>query len=267
MVSSATASRRRLLPLSVALALLASLAFVGPSAAADPVAGQAALPAASAGKPFRVNLYRDGDFVSQTNLVQCVGTSMQMMINMIRARDDRSAKWQLQLQKLARRYRPRFYNGTEMDGQTRQRRGASVRGWAFGLTKLGFGPYRVTSGSTLQEAVRMGVVAMRRTGRPVGLLMWRGRHAWVMSGFEATGDPLTDPEARITHVYVQDPLYPRISSVWGRSPAPNTKLTLRQLGREFLPRRSNMGGTGGRFTIVMPYPALRPVSPHLNGHA
>jgi hypothetical protein len=110
----------------------------------------------------------------------------------------------------------------------------------------------------------MAAVAIRRTGRPVGLLMWRGRHAWVMSGFEATGDPLTERDARVTHVYVQDPLYPRTSSVWGRSPAPNTKLSLSQLAGDFLPRRSNLGGTGGRFTIVMPFPDLRPLDRRLH---
>jgi hypothetical protein len=65
-------------------------------------------------------------------------------------------------------------------------------------------------------------------------------------------------------VYVQDPLYPRISSVWGRSPAPNSRLTLKQLGQDFLPRRSRMGNTGGRYTIVMPYPDLRPFDRRLH---
>jgi hypothetical protein len=258
MVHSATASPRRLLPLALAAALVASLTVVAPVAAVDPVAGQPVALGEAAPKPFRLNLYRKGDFVSQTNLVQCVGTSMQMMINMMRAKDDRTAGWQLELQNLARRYSARNWDGTEANGQVRQRRGASVRGWAFGLNKLGFGPYKVTSGATIEDAVRMAAIAMRQTGRPVGLLVWRGRHAWVMSGFESIGDPLTDADARITHVYVQDPLYPRTSSVWGKSPAPNTRLTLRQLGADFLPRRSRMGNTGGRFTIVAPYAELRP---------
>ncbi len=247
---------------SVALSVLAA-----PTAtAANPVPGVPTAPPGEAATPFRVNLFVKGDFVSQTNTVQCVGTSMQMMINMMRPKNDRSAGWQLELQQLARRYSSRNWDGTESNGHVRQRRGASVRGWAFGLSKLGFGPYRVTSGSTLEEAIHMAAVAIRRTGRPVGLLMWRGRHAWVMNGFEATGDPLNDPDARITHVYVLDPLYPRTSSVWGKSPAPNSKLSLGQLGTEFLPRRSNMGGTGGRFTIVMPYPDARPVDRRLNVH-
>jgi hypothetical protein len=259
MLSSATSLRARLMPLLVGAALVASLTLVAPVAATEPLPGQPVALGEAAAKPFGMNVYRKGDFVSQTNLVQCVGTSMQMMINMIRAKDDRSAGWQLELQNLARRYSARNWDGTEANGQVRQRRGASVRGWAFGLNKLGFGPYRVTSGATIEEAVQMAAVAIRRTGRPVGLLVWRGRHAWVMSGFEATGDPLTDDTARVTHVYVQDPLYPRISSVWGRSPAPNTKLSIRQLGEDFLARRSRSGNTGGRWTIVMPFAELRAV--------
>lgn len=245
MVRSAPLARRLLLAL-IAVALLGPAVLVAPVAAADPA------PAAAA-KPFRMNVYRDGDFVSQTNLVQCVGASMQMMLNMMRPKDNRSAAYQLELQNLARKWSPRFANGTEANGQVRQRRGASSRGWAFGLTKLGYGRYRVTSGATLEEAVTGAAIAMRKTGRPVGLLVWRGAHAWVMSGFEATGDVLRDPTARVTHVYVQDPLFPRVSSVWGRSPKPNTRLTLEQMGRPYVPWRPNStNGMAGRFVFVEP---------------
>ena len=48
--------------------------------------------------------------------------------------------------------------------------------------------------------------AIERTGAPVGLLVWRGRHAWVMSGFEATKD-LSDG-GKVTSVTIYDPLYP-----------------------------------------------------------
>jgi hypothetical protein len=192
---------------------------------------------------------------------------MQMMLNMMRPRDDRSAAWQLELQNLARRYSARNWDGTEANGQVRQRRGASVRGWAFGLSRLGFGPYRVTSGATVEEAVLRAAIAMRKTGRPVGLLVWRGRHAWVMSGFEATADPLTNREAEITHVFVQDPLYPRTSSVWGKSPSPNTRLTIEQLAQDFVARRrSSNFGMGGRWVIVMPYPEGRSVDRRLHVH-
>ena len=222
------------------------------SAAEPPPAGAAAEPAAPAG-PFRIDLYRPGDFVSQTNVVQCVGASMQMMLNMMRPVDDTTAEYQLRLQNLARRWSPRNFPGTEPNAPQRPRRGASSRGWAFGLTRLGFGPYRVTSATTMAEAVRWSAVAMRRTGRPVGLLVWQGAHAWVMSGFEATGDPLTDPTAEITHVVVQDPFYPRVSRAWGRSPEPGSKLTLAALDDDFVPwRPGRSNAMSGRFVIVMP---------------
>ena len=45
----------------------------------------------------------------------------------------------------------------------------------------------------------MAARAMESTGRPVGLLVWRGRHAWVMSGFKATKDPFK-AGARVTEL-------------------------------------------------------------------
>jgi hypothetical protein len=93
--------------------------------------------------------------------------------------------------------------------------------------------------------------------------MWRGRHAWVMSGFRATADPRRTQNFRVTAVNVLDPLYPATSSTWGRSPAPNALLSISQLGRQFVERRTLGGPTslissararslGGRFVIVMP---------------
>jgi hypothetical protein len=126
MTSSATSRRTRLLSLALTTALAASVMAVVPaSAASGPSASSTAAPAKAptAAKPFRLNLYRDGDFVGQTNLVQCVGASMQMMLNMMRPANDRSSKWQLQLQQLARHYSPRRNEAMNAVGQVRQRRG------------------------------------------------------------------------------------------------------------------------------------------------
>jgi hypothetical protein len=171
---------------------------------------------------------------------------MQMMLNMIRPGADRSASTQLKLQKLAREW-----SGQRPDGS--QRRGASVRGWAAGLTILGAGPYQVVGLPTIEEALLTAARAMRATGRPVGLLVWRGRHAWVMSGFQATDDLLRDG-TRITAAIVEDPLYPHGSSAWGRSPKPGEALTVSKLGRQFVPRRlSSSYGLGGMYVLVLPY--------------
>jgi hypothetical protein len=211
--------------------------------------GVAAAPASAAVKPYRLDLGVRADFVAQTNFVQCVGASMQMMLNMIRDRDDRTAATQLELQRLAR-----ARSGQRPDGMERQ--GASVRGWAAGLNLLGAGPYRLVGTDTIDEALLAAARAMRLTGKPVGLLMWRGRHAWVMSGFRATGDPLA-LGTRVTGAIVEDPLYPHGSSVWGPSPAPGTTLSVAELGRQYVPRRSSsrwgMQYLSGKYVLVLPY--------------
>ena len=96
--------------------------------------------------------------------------------------------------------------------------------------------------------------AIRHTGRPVGLLVWGGKHAWVMSGYRATADPLTTQNFRVTDAYVMDPLYPATNATWGRAPAPGTRLTISQLGQDFVKRthRSRQSELGGPFVIVMP---------------
>jgi hypothetical protein len=208
------------------------------------------VPTATAATPktFRLDLGARSDYVAQTNLVQCVGASMQMMINMSRPGADRSASTQLKLQKLAR-----AWSGPSRTG--RQRQGASVRGWAFGLRMVGAGPYRVVGLKTIQEAMLTAAKAMRKTGRPVGLLVWRGRHAWVMSGFRATRDPLLRG-AKVTSAIVEDPLYPYGgSTVWGPSPAPGSTLSIRELGRQFVPRRrsSRLSTLAGMYVLVLPF--------------
>src|SRR6185503_18109988 len=140
--------------------------------------GVAATPTTASVKPYRLDLGARSDSVAQTNFVQCVGASMQMMLNMICNQNDRTAATQLELQQLARQR-----SGNRPDGLERQ--GASVRGWAAGLNILGAGPYRLVGTDTIDEALLTAARAMRQTGKPVGLLMWRGRHAWVMSGFRA----------------------------------------------------------------------------------
>ncbi len=240
----ACARRHTLRPLlALALALAGLLASFAPAEAAG---------------SYSLNLFRSGDFVRQTNLVQCVGASMQMMINIVAPSNDRTAATQLELQTVARSY-------SSLIGPNRVRRGASVWGWAAGLSQLGYGPYQVVGFPTIDAALHAAARAIRFTGEPVGLLVWRGRHAWVMSGFRATADPRSTDIFRVTDAYVLDPLYPATSSTWGVSPAPGSRLSVATLGQDFVPRRygqqlttSTRSSTlGGPYVIVMPVAPLR----------
>jgi hypothetical protein len=238
--------RHRRRPLLLVLSALLGLQLVAVAPAAP----------AGAAEAFRLDLASKGDFVAQTNFVQCVGASMQMMLNIIEPGRDRTARTQRRLQQLAREW-----SGSRPDG--RQRQGASVRGWATGLNILGAGPYKLVGEESLDAALRTAARAIAETGKPVGLLVWRGRHAWVMTGFQATGDPLATSDYRVTRAIVMDPLYPYGSSVWGPSPRPGQAITPAVLGRQFVPRRMgswSSGGPGGmpsqlggKYVLVLPY--------------
>jgi hypothetical protein len=246
-------ARRGILRLLAGSALAAAVALAG----AVPVAAPT-----SAADRYQVDVARRADFVPQTNFVQCVGASLQMMINMIEPGRDRSAKEQLRLQKLARKMSP-----ARRDGSIRQ--GASVRGWVKVLHREVNQPYRLVGTDTLNQAVKLAARAIEKTGAPVGLLVWRGRHAWVMSGFEATKD-LSDG-GKVTSVTIYDPLYPFGDDFWGPSPRPGVPISVRALGRQFVPRRTGNNNNfqttlqqayptlSGKYVLVLPYVPHAPI--------
>ena len=237
------------------LRLLGGLGLAG-------IVGLAGVAPVTAADRYEVDVARRADFVPQTTFVQCVGASLQMMINMIEPGRDRSARTQLRLQKLARKLSP-----PRRDGSIRQ--GASVRGWVKVLQREVDQPYRLVGTDTLNQAVKLAARAIERTGAPVGLLVWRGRHAWVMSGFEATKD-LGDG-GKVTSVTIYDPLYPYGDDFWGPSPRPGEPISVRALGRQFVPRRTNNSNAfqttleqayptlSGKYVLVLPYVPHVPV--------
>ncbi len=113
-----------------------------------------------------------------------------------------------------------------------------------------------------EEALRTAAAAIRASGRPVGLVMWSGRHAWVMSGFTSIGDPRSHPDFVVTGVRVLDPLYPYGDGVWGPSPRPDALLAPTQLDDNFVPRRRRRADPNGRpdyvpagsYVLILPVP-------------
>ena len=172
-----------------------------------------------------------------------------MMLNMIRPQNERSRARQQQVWELAR------------DRSSSPYGGANPRGWTAALNELGAGRYALVGIRDYGEAVRTAAAAIRRTRRPVGLVMWSGRHAWVMSGFTSVGDPLVHPNFVVTGVRVLDPLYPRGSSAWGPSPRPGALLRPSELDDDFVPRRRRRNrpypdyAPPGSYVLVLPQAA------------
>jgi DNA gyrase inhibitor GyrI len=190
-----------------------------------------------------MNLYRKGDFVSQATKDQCVSAAMQIMLNIVGPTDDRSKATQARIDALA----------TDLSGA---RPGATEPlGWARGLEELGGGRYAVVVAPTRGKAIERAVRAIRATGRPAGLLVWRGAHSWVLHGYQSTVDPASTETMTVTHLYVSDPWYPRISSIWGPSRGPNARITPKQLEEDFLQWRRPTGrypGMDGQYVLILP---------------
>jgi len=168
---------------------------------------------------------------------------MQIMLNIAAKGQDRTAATQADLARLAKELSAAPSGGTE------------PLGWALGLGRRGAGRYKVLVAPTRAAALRRAARAIRATGRPVGLLVWRGAHSWVLHGFTATADPATSSDFRLTGLWISDPWYPRISSIWGPSRPPDQLVKPAQMGEDYLRWRRPTGrypGMDGRFVLIVP---------------
>jgi hypothetical protein len=195
-----------------------------------------------------MDLYRRGDFVHQVTKDWCVAASTQTMLNIIRdGRPDRSARTQERLYRQGRRLSP---NKRKLGPI-----GIDLIGWAELLNKAGVGPYSVVAAKTRKIAIERAARAIRMTGRPVGLVTWRGAHSWVMSGFTATADPAYTRDFDVIAVHVQDVWYPFVSTIWGASRPPDSLVPVTALAEDYLPYRrprARWPDRDGRFMLILP---------------
>ena len=198
-------------------------------------------------KPWtgKFNLFRKNAFVTQKTFKWCVAASVQMMVNIVRKRADRSAATQRRMIL----YAQRWDNGSYGEAAGAEEGGTDVTGWIRALRHFGAGKYRAVGAETAAGALRVAAIAMRQTGRPAGIMVMEGRHAWVLHGFESRTDPRKDERARISAVRVSGPLYPK-QQTNGYDPRPNTRMTAKTLENYFLP--TVIGELPGRFVVIVP---------------
>ena len=133
--------------------------------------------------------------------------------------------------------------------------GAGPLGMAATLNKLGRIRYELRIFPTRAQAVRATAIAISATKHPVIWMAWRGAHAWVVTGYKADADPRFFRNASIKGVYVLDPWYPRVSSIWGPSDPPGTFQDAAEMKRNFLPWKRPEGhyaSRDGQFLVLMP---------------
>ena len=184
-----------------------------------------AAPAGAAEWTGRFSIWRDGAFATQYLDASCVGATVQMTLNLIRGTRDHSKGRQLEF--LA--YAAEHSKYPVTDG------GADPEGWSEALVHFGAGDdYGWTTTSTMQSALHTAAVQLRETSKPVGLLVHFGRHAWLMTGFDATADPQTTSDFTVTAVEVVGPLWP-LGTLNGEhfDPGPGTWMDTNELARKF----------------------------------
>ncbi len=190
-----------------------------------------------------MDLFQAGDFVTEKMPIWCAPAAMQTMINIMSPGADTSRKTQKLLHAIARKLGPAPDKGSEPEGEARA------------LRALGYGPYRVIVAKTRTAAIKAAARAIRLTGRPVALLVWRGAHNWVVSGFRSSADPALGGDFRVTHLRIEDVWYPRISSIWGKSRPPDSLVPVRLMPEDYLPWRRPTGrypDKDGRFVLIVP---------------
>lgn len=165
-----------------------------------PILLTASAPRAQAATVFRYDLYTPWGYERQVDSRTCTAAAIAMMANWITHRD-------LDLNQLAiLRYEQRV---DALDD--RVQRGSDPLGWSIGATAvMDFLRMPVTYGWVAYDrkstALRMAAWHVARYGKPVGLLVKHGRHAVVMTGFEATADPRRTGTWSLVAIYVSDPL-------------------------------------------------------------
>ena len=200
------------------LALLSAFVF-----AAGVATSVAAGPASAAQWSGEYNVYRPGVFVTQYTWTWCVGASSQAMLNIINDTGNHKKRRQRRLVTYAMAH-DQFLNSNKG--------GSDAVGWAATLNHFGGGEYVVSTATSYRHAVRRAVKRIRSTGKPVGLLVMGGRHAWVLTGFEASADPALTNSFEVSAVYVLGPLYPRQQKGFFDL-APNTRLSWQQFRQPF----------------------------------
>jgi hypothetical protein len=196
-----------------------------------------------------MDLYRSGAFVSELTPIWCLSAAMQTSANIMDLaagkKSDRTRARQKQLFDLSRSIAPAPDKAAEPEG------------WAAGMTQLGYGKYKVSVQPSIKAAIQVAAKALRTTNRPVGLMVWRGAHSWVMSGFTATADPAVTTKYTVTAVYIEDVWWPRHSNIWGDSRKPDSLVPVGKLPEDFKPWKrpqKKYPDKDGRFVIVVPVP-------------
>ncbi len=193
-----------------------------------------------------VQLYASGIYSKQATMKLCVAASNQMIRNMVFGERDHSTATQ------------RLYNawGRSHNGyKTPTAAGVDPAGWQSMLRRYVAPSYRIFAAGSYGSALKQAARAIRLTGRPVGVFVAHGIHAWVISGFTATADPAITNTFQVLTVNVEGPLFGIRPSINGYDPTPNIRMSVSRFSHYLLPFRDPYepkASWRNKYVIVIP---------------
>jgi hypothetical protein len=192
--------------------------------------------------PYRQFVWnRSNPNVQQYTNYWCVPASVQSELNMTLNRYSTSYSYQQSIYNVGRNNLGYWVGGLGLDPQA----------WRVTLEYFDSPAaldYVDATYSSYTSALTAGVLQMRKTGRPVGLLVYSGTHAWTMVGYTATADPLKSSGFKVTGVYVAAPFV-----AWTDPPA-GTYYSASAFSKKMTPYWEPVRWTrwNGKWTIVLP---------------
>jgi hypothetical protein len=126
---------------------------------------------------------------------------------------------------------------------------------SLALSAYGVKGYEVRAYESRVDAMHDAAIALTETHKPVVLLPWWGAHTWIMTGYRADADPTIFANARVSGLYILDPWYPRVSSIWGPSDPPGNFEDFEEMKRNFIGWSRPEGAypdRDGKFVVVIP---------------
>lgn len=145
-------------------------------------------------------------------------------------------------------------------GEWESRRDSHNGGWgpaavSSALAAYGAPGYEIRAYATRKTALRDAAAALQATQAPVVMMSWRGAHTWIITGYRADADPTIFADAEVSGLYIYDPWYGWISTVWEDPSPPGAFHDLANLQRNFLPWDRPEGSypdRDGKFILVVP---------------
>jgi hypothetical protein len=186
-----------------------------------------------------MSLYRDSAWSKQATNTWCIGASIQMMLNLVTGASDHAAASQGTYMSYA------FSHSLYV-----ARIGAEGDGWANATTAYGAGFYSIVAYPSFDAAIKAAATRMRVTGKPVGLIVKEGHHAWVMAGFTSTGgDPAVSQAFTVTSLTIMASYYGSMSY----DPAPGYVASLDYMRTKLTPYTDDYPTVwDGGFVLIQP---------------